>query len=71
MSGAPTGRVGLRQVAIEEEEGREESPTPGIDRTTPDPRMGVDLVLKPRIKRETFYSKPEYENNESDDSLIL
>ena len=71
MSGASTGGVGLRQAAMEEEEGREESPTPGVDRTTPGPRMGVGLVLKPRIKRETFYSKPEYEDNELDDSLIL
>ena len=71
MSGVSTGRVGLRQAAIEEKEGREKSPTPGVDQITPGLKMSVGLVLKPRIKREIFYSKPEYENNELDDSLIL
>ena len=71
MSEVSTGGVGLRQVAIKEKEGREESSTPGIDRITPGPRISIDLVLKPRIKREISYSKPEYEDNELDDSLIL
>ena len=71
MSGVLTGRVGLRQAVIKEEEGREKSPTLGVDRTTLDLRMGIGLVLKLRIKREIFYSKPEYEDNELDDSLIL
>ena len=54
-----------------EDDGNDGTSTPGIERPSPGPARGVGLVLKRQVRREPSYFKPEYEDDESDDSLVL